>query len=281
MSTLSLSAGALAALVAGSTSTNTVGYAQATGYFKKDTRPTLYQPLNLLDGRDATAWCSPTADPLNELLTFGFNSPVLIEELRISTGNNFDTNTWPDFARAKRLLIRSGKMTQNINLEDSRGAQSVRLDPPLLGTRFSIEILDQYPSDDLDAPVCLTDILFVAEGKPLSGPWLTAKLKYDKAISAVMGTWYSGFDGTPDRFLSLNFDGSFLYRYEPFDSARNKEKSMSGTFDPSTSKIVFEVGGKKLTAKYSKDTSPKGGYTLSLQGDVPEELKGVSWRSSP
>ena len=26
-----------------------VGFAQATGYFKKDTRPTLYQPLNLLD----------------------------------------------------------------------------------------------------------------------------------------------------------------------------------------------------------------------------------------
>src|SRR6476659_1473728 len=90
-----------------------VGYAQATGYFKKDSRPTLYQPLNLLDGRDNTAWCSPTGDPLNDHLTFGFKGPEKIEELRISTGNNFNADTWGQFGRAKKIEIRgkSGSKT--------------------------------------------------------------------------------------------------------------------------------------------------------------------------
>ena len=97
MSTFRMIAFALAALVslgAAPASAGGIGYAQATGYFKKESRPTLYQPLNLLDGRDVTAWCSTTSDPLNELLTFGFNGPVRIEELRINAGNNFDANTW-------------------------------------------------------------------------------------------------------------------------------------------------------------------------------------------
>lgn len=258
-----------------------VGYAQATGYFKKDSRPTLYQPLNVLDARDATAWCSPTSDPLNELLTFGFNGPVKLEELRISSGNNFDANTWNDFARARKIAIRSGKQTQTLTLEDLRGAQSVPLNPPMLGSRFTIEILDTYPADDPDAPVCLTDVVFVAEGKALNGAWLTTRLKFDKYTSAVMGTWYAGFEGTPDRFLSLNFDGTFRYSYEPFDTTRNKEKVLQGSYDPSASRIVFEVGGKKYGVKFSKDPAKKGsGQVLSLEGELPEDLKG-EWRSHP
>src|SRR4051812_16418461 len=111
MSTLKLT-GALAALLAAPAFAGGIGYAQATGYFKKDSRPTLYQPLNLLDARDATAWCSATSDPLNELLTFGFNGAVRLDELRINSGNNFDANTWNDYSRARKLVIRSGKQSQ-------------------------------------------------------------------------------------------------------------------------------------------------------------------------
>lgn len=257
-----------------------IGYAQATGYFKKDSRPTLYQPLNLLDARDATAWCSPTSDPLNELLSFGFNAPVKVEELRISSGNNFDANTWNDYGRARKLIIRSGKQSQTVSIEDMRGMQSVTLNPPMLGTRFTIEILDHYPAEDPDASVCLTDVVFISEGKPLNGAWLTTKLKYDKTASAVMGTWFAGFDGTPDRFLSFNFDGSFRYSYEPFDTNRNKEKTVLGTYDASSSRIVFEVGGKKQGVKFSKDAGKKTGFTLTFDGELPEDLKGP-WRSVP
>lgn len=257
-----------------------IGYAQATGYFKQDTRPTLYQPLGMLDGRDATAWCSPTSDPLNELLSFGFNAPVRIDELRINSGNNFDEKTWNDFSRVRKLVIRSGKQSQKVNLDDVRGVQTVALNPPMLGTRFVVEILDHHPADDPDAPVCLTDLIFVSEGKPLNGPWLTTRLKFDKATAIVMGTWYEGYEGTPDRYLSLNFDGTFRYSYEPYDTTRNKEKTVTGTYDVSTSRIVFDVAGRKYGVKYSKERAKKGGYTLSFDGELPEDLKGA-WRAQP
>lgn len=256
-----------------------IGYAQATGYFKKDTRPTLYQPLGLLDGRDATAWCSASADPLNEQLSFGFNGPVTIEELRLTTGNNFDASTFAAFARGKKLKLQSGKQSQVINLEDQRGPQTVAVNPPLTGARFTLEILDIYPADDPDASVCLTDVVFVAGGKPLNGAWLTTKLKYDKHVAGVMGTWYAGYEGTPDQFLAFNFDGSFRYSYEPFER-RAKEKVLEGTYDVSASRLVFDVKGKRHTAKYSRDAAKRGGFTLAFDGDVPEELKGV-FRSMP
>ncbi|MDP1828614.1 MAG: hypothetical protein Q8L48_35435 [Archangium sp.] len=280
MSTPRLMVFALAATVAAPVSAAGIGYAQATGYFKKDTRPTLYQPLNLLDGRDITAWCSTTSDPLNELLTFGFNGAVRIEELRINSGNNFDANTWNDYGRARKVVIRSGKQSQTVSIEDVRGAQSVQLNPPMLGSRFTIEVLDHYPAEDPDAPVCVTDIVFVSEGKPLNGPWLTTRLKFDKSTAGVMGTWYAGFEGTPDRFLSLNFDGTFRYSYEPFDTTRNKEKVVQGTYDVSASRLVFEIGGKKHGVKYSKDPGKKAGHTLTFDGELPEDLKG-NWRSLP
>lgn len=256
-----------------------IGYAQASGYFKKDTRPTLYQPLNLLDARDATAWCSPTADPLNELLTFGFNGPIRLDELHVSTGNNFDEGTWNDYGRARKFVIKSGKQSQTFSVEDVRGMQTVSLAKPLLGSRFTIEVLDQFPAEDPDASVCVTDIVFVAEGKPLNGNWLTTKLKYDKGTAQVMGTWYSGFDKTPDRFLSFNFDGTFRYSYEPFDTSRNKEKVVEGKYDVSAGRLVLEVAGKKHALKFSKDPARKG-QKLALEGEVPEDLKG-EWRSLP
>jgi hypothetical protein len=256
------------------------GYAQATGYFKKDSRPTLYQPLNLLDGKDATVWCSTGPDPLNELLTFGFNGAVKIDEVRITTGNNLDEKTFAQFARARKLTLRAGKKSQTLTLEDQRGTQAVSINPPLEASRFAIEILDQYPSDDSDAPVCITDVVFVSEGKALNGPWLAAKLKYDKATALLLGTWYLGYEGTPDKFLSFNYDGTFRYAYEPFDGNRDKPVSLEGKYDASGGRITFEIAGHRHAAKVLHDESKKGGFTLSFDGDVPPELKQV-FRSVP
>lgn len=258
-----------------------VGYAQATGYFKQSQRPTLYQPLNLLDGRDATAWCSPTADPLNELITVGFNGPITLEELRISTGNNFDTHTFAQFARAKRLAVRVDRQEQIVELEDKAGLQSITLAKPLKGSRFRIEVLDQYPSDDPESPVCVTDLVFVADGgKQLNGPWLTTRLKYDKYVAGLLGSWFAGYETTPNRFLSFNFDGTFRYSFEPFDTTREKAVVLEGRYDVSGSRLTLEAGGKKYQVRYFKDPAKKGGQTLGFDGAVPEELKGP-FRSQP
>jgi hypothetical protein len=267
-------------LVSFAASAGGVGFAQASGYFKKDSRPTLYQPLNLLDARDASAWCSTSSDPLNELLTFGFTSPTRIDEVRISTGNNFSESTWHEFARAHKLVFSAGKVQQTVKLEDVRGPQSITFDKPFTTTRLSLEIRDQFPAEDPDQPVCITDIVFVSEGKPLNGTWLTTKLKYDKNVQALMGTWYAGYEGGPDRFLGLHYDGTFRYSFEPFDSARALPKVLEGKWDVQGNRLVLEAGGKKYSPKFTKDPGKTAGEVLGLDGELPQDLKGP-FRSVP
>jgi hypothetical protein len=275
--------GAIAVLFALPAVAGPIGYAQATGYFKKDSRPTLYQPLNLIDGRDATAWCTTTSDPLGELLTFGFKGNTRIDEIKITTGNNFDEHTFAEFSRAKKISIKVGKRSQTFTVLDQRGPQTITFNPPLEGSRFSVEVLDQYPSDDPDQPVCLTDLVFVSESKPLNGSWLTTKLKYDKNEAPLLGSWYAGFDNTPDRFLAFYFDGTFRYSYEPYDTSRAKEKVIEGNYETTATSLKLEIAGTKgkVTTKYARDENKKkGGFTLQLDGDVPEDLKGA-FRSAP
>jgi hypothetical protein len=259
-----------------------VGYAQATGYFKKDTRPTLYQPLNLLDGSDKTAWCTTGSDPLNDQLVFGFKGSARVEEVRITTGNNFDASTFKDFARAHKFELKGLRDGRKFTVADQRGAQTVTLDPPLEGARLTLEVLDIYPAEDPDVPVCITDVIFLSGGKPLNGAWMTPRLKYDKSMQPLLGTWFAGYEGAPDRFLSFFYDGTYRYSYEPFDQGRDKPKEISGTYDATPSRLTLEIPGKgKVSVKHSRDKA-KGdkGFTLSMDGDLPPDLKGA-FRSQP
>ncbi|MBX5483469.1 MAG: discoidin domain-containing protein [Myxococcaceae bacterium] len=257
--------------------TPAIGYAQATGYFKKDSRPTLYQPLNLLDGREATAWCSSSADPLNELLTFGFKGPVKIDEVRIYTGNGFDEQTFKEFSRARKLLLKGPSTAQSITLADQRGQQAVVLNPPLQGAQFTLQIQDQFPADDPEAPVCLTDVVFYADGRALNGPWLTRSLKYDRAQAPLLGTWFGGSEGAPDKFLSFYFDNTYRFTYEPWDPGM-KGEVFEGEYDATGSRLTLVVPKKgKVTARIHRGTgkseSGQALRTLTLEGDLPAALK--------
>jgi hypothetical protein len=256
-----------------------VGYAQATGYYKQGTRPTLYQPLNLLDGREATQWCSPTSDPLSEKLTFGFKGNARVDELRIYTGNGFDDSTFKEYSRAKKFSISGPSGALTFTVADERGLQSVALNPPLEGAQFTLEILDQYPAPDVDLPVCITDIVFYSEGKALNGSWLTPKLKYDRNRASVLGTWFSGSEGAPDKFLSFYFDGTFRFVHMPFDS-ETKPKEMTGEYNIAGGHVTLAIPGTgRVTARVSKEGAASGsaGHSLKLDGEVPAELK-VPWR---
>ncbi len=260
-----------------------IGYAQSNSYFKKDTRPSLYQPLNLLDSREVTAWCTSGPDPLNDVLMFGFKGPTTIDEVRIYTGNGFDQNTFEQFARAKKFSIHGPVGGQTFSVADQRGFQSVPFNPPLTGSQFRVEILDLYPSEDLDQPVCVTDIVFFSEGKALNGSWLTQKLKYDKQQATVLGTWFGGYEGAPDKFLSFYFDGTYRYVFDPYDKETQKEKVFEGAYTVSGSRITLELPGKgKVSARLRREADPKkkGAFTLSLEGDLPEELKQL-FRDAP
>ncbi|HZH03029.1 MAG TPA: hypothetical protein VEY30_04530, partial [Myxococcaceae bacterium] len=147
-----------------------------------------------------------------------------------------------------------------------------------------LEVLDQFPAEDLDAPVCLTDLVFYSEGKPLNGPWLTPKLKYDKSQAGVLGTWYGGYEGAPDRFLSFFFDGTYRFTYEPLDSSA-KRRTFSGTYDVTGSRLTLEIPGKGKVAgqidRERRNATAKLSRSLALSGNaLPDELK-QAFRDAP
>ncbi len=259
----------------------TVAYFQATGYSQQSAKPGLFQPLNLIDGKPTTAWCSPTSDPLNELMWFGFKQPVSLDSVRITTGNAADAKSFEAFARVRKLSIRSGKEVRMVELEDLSTPQTLTLSPPLNGTRFLVEVLDQHPADDISAPVCMSDLIPLAAGQVLAGPSLAPKLKFDKNTSQLMGAWYAGSDATPDHFLTFHFDGTFSYAYEPFDANRNKPKSLSGTYEVSGNRLTFSAGGKRFLAGFAKDAGRGANLKLNLSGELPPELQKLSFRSKP
>jgi hypothetical protein len=261
-----------------------VGYAQATGYLKKASRPTLYQPLNLLDGREITSWCSPTADPLAEYLTFGFKGPVQVDEIRVYTGNGFDEGSFHQYARAKKFLIKGPTGETSFTVADQRGLQAVSLNPPLSGARFVMEILDTYPPEDPESPVCVTDVVFYSNGKPLNGSWLTQKLKYDRARAPVLGTWFAGYPGAADHFLSFFFDKTYRFSYQPFDP-EEQGKSFGGKYEVNGNRVTLEVPGKgRVSGVLKHSKSVQEGQTtraLSLKGsNLPPELSG-DYRDHP
>ena len=255
-----------------------IGYAQATGYFKKDSRPTLYQPLNLLDAREITSWCSTGGDPLADTLFFGFKGVARIDEVRIYTGNGFDEQTFRDFNRARKIGIKAPGVSRTVTLEDHRGLQAFSLDPPLDTPELSFEVLDVYPAeDDPDVPVCLTDVVFYSNGKPLNGSWLTQKLKYDRDRAALLGTWFGGYEGAPDRYLSFYYDDTYRMAYEPYDDDA-KKRVYSGGFDATSTRITIDVPGKgKIPLKFKRESKvdEKGApyWLLTFEGNVPDDLK--------
>lgn len=261
-----------------------VGYATSPGYYKKESRPTLYQPLNLLDARELTVWCSRGSDAQEDPIRFGLKGPATIDEIRVYTGNGTDDDTFQEFSRAKKLTLKSPTRATTFTVADQRGLQAVTLNPPLQGEQFTLEILDQYTADDPESPVCLTDVVFYSDGKPLNGSWLTQKLKYDKARAQVLGTWYAGFKGAPERYLSFFFDGTYRFLYDPFEKKRgNRERSLSGDYQIRGGTVVLQVPGKgRVVGKLSQtkggkpeefdDTPPMRG--ISFDGkDVPDDFK--------
>jgi hypothetical protein len=280
VATLGLAAAATALAAAGAPQ---VGYATSDGYYKKESRPTLYQPLNLLDARELTVWCTRSPDSQEDPLRFGFKGVATIDEIRIYTGNGTDEETFQEFSRARKISLRGPSKALTFTVADQRGLQAITLDPPLEGAQFTLEIQDQYPAEDPESPVCLTDVVFYSEGKPLNGPWLTQKLKYDKARASVLGTWFAGYQGAPERYLSFHFDGTYRFVYDPFEKKRGiKERVLAGEYEVRGARVVLQVPGKgRVVGKLDQQQGSASEFedapamrTITFEGgDVPEDLK--------
>src|SRR5258708_21736080 len=99
---------------------------------------------------------------------------------------------------------------------DPGGSKAFSPAPPLVAAQFRLEIVEEYPAEDPEMPVCLTDVIFYSEGTALNGAWLTRQLTYDKNQAALLGTWFSGAEGAPDRFISFFFHATYRFAFQPF-----------------------------------------------------------------
>lgn len=257
-----------------------VGYAQAADYLDKDSHPERYHPLNLLDGRDATVWCAPQGEGPSRL-TIGFKGVASVDEVRVYTGNGSGRDAFKEYARAKKITLEGKDSARNFTVEDKRGLQTVPLNPPVSGGWFTLEVKSTFPGADSSAPVCITDIVFYSEGKPLNGTRLAPMLKYEARKAPLLGTWFAGHEGAPDRFLSLYVDGTYRFVHEPLDGT--EPRVLTGAYTASSSRLTVELPKKgKVPLRYTREeaSGPANGHTLTLEGDLPEEWK-EPFRSRP
>lgn len=258
-----------------------VGYAQADDYLDKGTRPQRYTPLNVLDGRDATVWCASDAPEARPRMTIGFKGVATVDEVRVYTGNGSDREAFKSYARARKITLQGKDGARSFTLEDKRGVQLVPLSPPISGGWFTLEVTDTYPGAEPEIPVCLTDVVFYAGGKPLNGTRLAPVLKYNARMAPLLGTWFGGLEGAPDRFLSFFVDGTYRFVHEPLGG--EEPTVLTGAFSPSNSRLSLELPKKgKLSVRFSREEAegPAGGHTLILEGDLPDEWK-IPFRSQP
>lgn len=247
-----------------------VGWVRASGQLDSST-PGQYTPLNLLDGQPSTVWCSRNADALSESVAFGFAEPVTLTRLDVTTGNAASSETFHAFSRVRKLLLKGTEGTATLSVEDTLGPQTVQLAKPLRGKNFTLEVLDTYSAEDPLAPACLADVVPYAGATALAGPTLRKSLDYQPVKAAVLGLWYGGPEGAPDKTLTFFLDGS--WRAAPEGSAKGKPSSgkwwtKSGQLWltlPGTGKVQAQP---QLSA--TKDASGKPLVTLTLQGAVGE-----------
>jgi hypothetical protein len=246
-----------------------VGWVRASGQLEAGT-PSHYSPLNLLDGNPATVWCSRDADALKETLTFGFAEPVTLTRLEVTTGNAGSEEAFRAMSRVRKLLLRGPEATATVTLEDRRGVQSVQLEKPLRGKTFALEVLDSFSAEDPLAPVCLADVVPFAGASPLAGPVLRKRLAFQPGRAELLGLWYGGPEGAPDRTLTFFLDGT--WRSLP-EGASGRGKPLSGKWWVKAGQLWLTVpgagkvqGGALLSVQ--KDASGKALGTLSLEGPV-------------
>ncbi|RKG78260.1 discoidin domain-containing protein [Corallococcus sp. CA049B] len=257
------------------------GYAQAEAWLEKEARPDHYVPLNLLDGRDTTVWCAEGEKPSHVFI--GFKEPVTLDEVRVYTGDGTSRDAFKANGRVRKFTLTSVDASRSVTVQDKRGLQAVPLSQPLFGARFILEVADRFPGAKEDSPVCLTDLVLYSGGKPLNGPALATRYKYDARVAPLVGTWFGGHEGAPERFLSFFVDGTWRFSLEPLETPE-PTTVVSGTYTVSGNKVTLDIPKKgKVTARFERTSpgeGPKAAAALSLDGTLPEEW-GSTFRGQP
>ncbi|HEY1908704.1 MAG TPA: hypothetical protein VGG91_21850 [Myxococcaceae bacterium] len=253
-----------------------LGYVQATDWYEHASTPAHFQPLQLVDGNLKTAWCTSTSDAQADALTFGFVAMVVVDEIRLGTGNQADTAAFHASARPKKFVLRTDGRASTFSVADTEWVQTVKLDQPLQGQVFTLEVLDVEPAEDPAAPACLSEVQFVSHGKPVPAP-KKALLKWDPQRQRLLGTWYAGDEGNPDRSLSFFLDGTWQLRTVVYGEP-TRPKTVNGTWGLEKNGLWMKApssGKGRVTPEFEAkaDAHGKPLTTLTLKGGVPAAMR--------
>ncbi len=247
-----------------------VGWVRASGQLDAST-PGRYTPLHLLDGVASTVWCSRGADALSETLSFGFTEPVVLTRVDVTTGNAASDETFHAFTRVRKLLLRGPSGTATLVLEDRPEAQSVPLPKPMRGQAFTLEVLDTFPAEDVLSAACLADFLPFSGTTPLAGAGLAKHLRYQPGSTELLGIWYGGPAGAPDRSLTFFLDGS--WRLSP-EGPSGRGKPLRGSFWMKAGELWLSIPGMGKVQAHPRLTASEAGgkmtASLTLEGQVGE-----------
>ncbi|MFP2910496.1 discoidin domain-containing protein [Pyxidicoccus sp. 3LFB2] len=270
----------LLATSAFASSTVPPGYVETSDWLERKAQPERYGPLNLLDGRDTTAWCATGESPAP--ITIGFKDAVSVDEVRVYTGDGTDRAAFKARGRAKKFTLTSVDAARSFKVEDKRGLQAVPLSQPLRGARFILEVVDRFPGTEDDAPVCITDLVFYSGGRALNGTWLASRLKYDARLAPLLGTWFGGLEGAPESFLSFYKDGTYRYTREPLEGGG--PTSVTGTYTLSGNRLTVDVPKRgRVTLRLVKggeDGVRVPEASIEVEGPLAEEW-GREFRGRP
>lgn len=255
-----------------------LGFVQATDWYERASTPAHFQPLLLVDGDLRTAWCAASSDAQADALSIGFATMVAVDEVRIGTGNQVDTATFHASARPRKFVLRTDGRASTFSVADTEGIQSVKLDAPLQGSVFMLEVLDVEPAEDPAAPACISEVELVSHGKPIPHP-KKALLQWNPDRARLLGIWYAGDESNPDQSLAFFIDGSWQYRAVVYDEP-TRPKTIVGTWGLDKKGLWMKAPGSgkgRVTPQVETKADPrgKGRSTLQLKGGVPAALRVV------
>ena len=257
-----------------------VGYVQATGWAERSTAPARFQPLNLVDGDTHTAWCSAGGDAQADPITVGFPANVVIDEVKVATGNQAGAAAFHEYARAKKFILRTEGRAATFSVADTEGVQTVKLDTPVQGTNFALEVVDVEPGEDPAMPGCVSELQFLSHGRAFAAP-AKKLLRWSPERAALYGTWYAGDEGAPDKSLAFFVDGTWTYRSVP-PNEPTRSRTLTGQWGIEKNGLWMKApssarGRVQVTRETQPDARGKPRTILKLSGAVSSELR-VSFR---
>ncbi len=216
--------------------------------------PARHYPGNLLDGKAKTVSCFHTDKLLESTFTVGFTGKAGAKELRVVNGDGRGSAAFAKSARVAKFSLLEPAYERAITLEDKKGRQVIRLDPPIATDRVTIRI-DEIHGEGTQ--VCLSDLIFVARGRPLSGPSPAAHPRWKGLASRVLGAWAAGPEGAAEKFLTLHFDGRYRFVLRPNDTDL-KAYAVNGRWTLKGRRLTLTGGG------------PAGSFSLKLASEEDE-----------